>query len=129
MYAKHKGGRKQDFFRWLGSYRRMRFITRHLPPQLVFRVWKAYVDLFWPLTRRLWKSDPGRKFAQRVLLMKDFLKNYDVPEELRKNWVVMNGIDGMCARFENRQHIDTITRWFAEAGFEGAEIFYGPNGE
>ena len=128
VYAKHKGGRKQDFFRWLGSYRRMRFITKRLPPRLVFNLWKAYVELLWPVTRQLWKSDPGRKFAQRVLLMKDFLKKYDLPDDLRKSWIIMNGIDGMCARYENRQHLDTITRWFAESGFAEAEVFYGPNG-
>ena len=128
VYSKHKGGRKQDFFRWLGSYRRMRFITKHLPPLLVFRVWKAYVELCWPLARRLWKSDSGKKIAQRVLLMKDFLKKYDVSDELRKNWIIMNGIDGMCARYENRQHLKTIAQWFVEEGFQDAEVFYGPNG-
>ncbi len=128
VYAKHKGGRYQDFFNWLGSYRRMRFITRHLPPRLVHALWRRYVEAVWPLIRWLWRRPRGRKYSQRIFLVKDYLKHYEVPEEVRKQWAIMNGIDGLCARYENRQSLATMERWFREAGFTAVEVFYGPNG-
>lgn len=121
---------KKGVWRWLTSYRRLRWLTRHIEVDTIHRLSKAYVTRMWPVARWLWGSGRvGRWVARYVLLLKDRRrKGLIVPDAIEKEWLVLILIDQLSAHHDKPQSIPTVRHWFEDASIEQIEVFHGGNG-
>ena len=122
---------KEGVWKWLTSYRRVRWITRYMSVEKVHAFSKSYVDAIWPVTKWLWQHGRfGRKLASYVFLVKDrfWRKGLNVSDEVQKESLVLHFIDQLCAYHDKPQSIETIRRWFENQNLSEVEVFKGGNG-
>jgi SAM-dependent methyltransferase len=121
---------KKGPWAWLTSYRRLRWLTRHMNVGTVHSLSRVYVELAYPLARRLWRHGRiGRRVANAILLLRNRRrKGLDVSPEVEKEWLVLHLVDQLCAYHDKPQSIDEVQRWFAEASLGSSEVFHGGNG-
>lgn len=122
---------KEGVWKWLTSYRRLHWITRHMSVKSVHAMSKVYVDAVWPVTKWLWKfGKTGRRIARYVFLTKDrfWRKGLDVSDEVQKESLVLHFIDQLCAYHDHPQSLSTVKNWFLDANIKNAEVFKGGNG-
>lgn len=117
-------------WRWLTSYRRLRWLTRHLKVETVDGLARPYVELAYPLARRMWAQGRiGRRTARALLLLKDNRrKGLEVSPEVEKEWLVLTLLDQLCSYHDKPQTVEEVRRWFEEASLPHCEVFHGGNG-
>ena len=122
---------KEGIWKWLTSYRRLHWITRHMNVKHVHTVSRVYVNMVWPITKWLWSFGKiGRRIARYVFLTKDrfWRKGLDVSDEVQKESLVLHLIDQLCAYHDIPQSVDTVKHWFASENIQSAEVLKGGNG-
>lgn len=122
---------KEGIWKWLTSYRRLHWITRHMSVKKVHTISKIYVDVIWPITKWLWKfGRSGRRIARYLFLTKDrfWRKGINVSDEVQKESLVLHFIDQLCAYHDHPQSPDTVKHWFKIEQMEDVEVIKGGNG-
>jgi len=122
---------KEGIGKWLTSYRRIHWLTRHMNVKTVHTLSKNYVNIIWPLTKSLWGlGRNGRRIARYVFLVKDrfWRKGLNVSDEVQKESLVLHFIDQLCAYYDNPQTLKTIQHWFETENLKNIEVFKGGNG-
>ncbi len=122
---------KEGLWKWLTSYRRLRWITRYLSAEKINAISKVYVDLTWPITKWLWSfGKAGRRIARYVFLMKDrfWRKGLNVSDEVQKESLVLHLIDQLCAYHDKPQSPETVRYWFESENITDIKVFKGGNG-
>ena len=122
---------KEGLWKWLTSYRRLHWFTRHINVKYIHTLSKIYVDAVWPITKWLWSfGKGGRRIARYVFLVKDrfWRKGLDVTDDVQKESLVLHFIDQLCAYYDKPQSISTVNQWFESEHFNEINVFKGGNG-
>lgn len=106
----------------------VRPVTKKLPPNILYSLCSGYVSLMWPLAKvihRIPRIGPGLNWR---LLIPDYMASYALPDEISREWAVLDCFDMLSPAYDNPQTIETLRSWFAETGCRDVEIKYGYNG-
>jgi SAM-dependent methyltransferase len=119
---------KRTFFAtFLATKYYVRFLTRRLEPQRLYRFTRKWVDFWWPLCRVISKVPKIGNSLNWRLLVADYA-SYGLQGDLLKEWAYLDTFDMLSPRYDLPQTLGTVRRWFREAGLEGVEAHYGYNG-
>jgi hypothetical protein len=105
----------------------VRPLTRRLPPELLYRLVRRYIDCMWPLAslvRRIPRLGPALNWR---LLVADYSKTGLTGERL-KEWAYLDTFDMLAPRYDSPQTLAAVRGWFAAAGLTEVEVGYGYNG-
>lgn len=102
-------------------------ITRRIKPQWLYPMVEAYVRTLWPLTRWVHRFRYGRHFNWRLLIA-DYQGMFPLPENLLRDWAVLDTFDMLAPAYDQPQTPETVRRWFEEARFRSFELGEGING-
>lgn len=105
----------------------LRPMLRHVPPDRLYRWSKAYVTFLWPLAKRVGKL-PGGTNVNKALMIVDYRGQLPLSEEMLLEWAILDTFDWLSAYYNKPQRLETVRRWFAEAGFDEVDVRYGHNG-
>lgn len=104
-----------------------RGVTKRIPPDILFDLIRWYVPKWLPIDTRI-KQIPA---LGRVLGMLIPCWNYwylPLSREQQLEWAVLDTFDALASRYDSPQTLDTVQRWFEEAGLEEIRVRYGGNG-
>lgn len=128
-YLKSGGSLVIDVYRSGGIISKLRrcirLITRHLPPEKLYKVCARYIERIWPLVKFLDRSG-NKKFIG--LLLVPYYKQYGLSEVMLKEWALLDLFDILSATYEHRVSLGTVQNWFREAKMHHVEVHYGYNG-
>jgi hypothetical protein len=62
------------------------------------------------------------------LLVADYRGVFDLPDDLLREWAILDTFDMLSPRYDFPQTQDTLKAWFAQAGMTDVEVHYGYNG-
>ncbi len=104
----------------------LRPFTRQMPPDRLYGLVKAWVDLMWPVARMIRLLPKGYAINWRLLVADySFL---GLQGEMLKEWSYLDTFDMLAPRYDSPQRIATVKRWAAEAALQDAEVEYTPHG-
>lgn len=106
----------------------VRPVTKRLPPRFLYSLCSGYVGLMWPLAKvihRIPRFGPGLNWR---LLIPDYMSSYALPDEILREWAILDCFDMLSPAYDNPQTIEAVRSWFAEAGCQDVEVKYGYNG-
>lgn len=105
----------------------VRPITKRLAPETLYALCEKYVSLMWPAVRLIGKLPKGRQINWSLLIA-DYRGVYALPEQILKEWAMLDTFDMLSPRYDSPQSLSTVIAWFAKAGLENTEVHYGCNG-
>lgn len=94
---------------WLSPF------TKRMNPEKLYKIVYIVVPILFPVKMWVTEKIPFAKYFSffiHVAYHKGFLPY----------------IDKLAPAYDKPQRINTVKRWFVDAGFENVEIYYGPNG-
>jgi len=103
-----------------------RHLTKRIPPKYLYPLTKRYVQTMWPLTGVIYKA--AGNWINWLLLVSEYRGIYDLPDEILREWAILDTFDGLSPAFDTPQHEETLRRWFEEARLEAVEVHEGYNG-
>lgn len=112
--------------RWSSKYW-VRPLTTRLPPATLRRIVEWYVPRWLPIDARLARVPRLGPYLVSVVPCWNYTGWLDDPEELRA-WAVLDTFDALSARYDKPQTIESVEKWFDEAGFEAVYVRQGGNG-
>ncbi len=115
----------EPFYR---NYYWLRPLTRRMPDRSLYRCVQRYVHALWPLTRQIARVPVVGRYLNRMLLIHDYRNRYPLTEEQLKEWAVLDAFDNLSPRYDQRQTLTTVKRWFDEAAMADVDVQYGYNG-
>jgi len=105
----------------------VRPFTKGMAPEKLYKWTKKYVDLWWPLAKRLRKSKLGQKLISRFIADRsDYLPN--VSDSMLKEWAYLDTFDWFSPAFDQPKTRREFESWYREAGLNNIEVHYGFNG-
>jgi len=111
----------------LGTKYWVRPITRRMPPRLLYRITSRYVELMWPLARRVQHIPKLGRFLSWRLLVPDYSNVVNDEREL-KEWARLDIFDMLAPRYDKPARLSTVRRWCADLRFADARAHRGYNG-
>ncbi|MBN1689284.1 MAG: class I SAM-dependent methyltransferase [Candidatus Omnitrophica bacterium] len=105
----------------------IRWLTRHIPPETLYKMCDKYVRGMWPLVNFIHRL-PGGMYINWALLIREYRDLYPLTEEQLKEWAVLDTFDGLSAYYDKPQKLSTVQQWFEESGLINTEVHYGHNG-
>jgi len=63
-----------------------------------------------------------------MLLVADYRGVYDLPEDILREWAILDTFDLLSPAYGQPQTLKTVREWFKEAGLCDVEANYGYNG-
>jgi SAM-dependent methyltransferase len=105
----------------------VRPVTRRMSSEALHRACRRWVHAAWPVARRVARL-PGGRLLNQLLLVQDNGRLYDLTDEQRREWAVLDTFDILSPRYDSPQRLRRVRRWFEEAGLEAVEVHYGWNG-
>jgi hypothetical protein len=120
-------------------YRRTKFHTkyvarglttrlfRHTSPEKAYSLTRRWVDLMWPLSKRISRMPRYGPKINWLLLVPDYSKQ-GVKGNLMKEWAYLDAFDMLAPSYDSPQTIATIKQWFKEANMGNVIVKYGYNG-
>lgn len=111
----------------LGTKYWVRPATRRVPPERLYHYTRRYVDVMWPIARRIRRIPKIGKALNWRLLIADY-SNEIVDDETLKQWAYLDTFDMLSPRYDIPQRLSTVKRWCAEAELDDSEVVYGYNG-
>ncbi len=103
----------------------LRPITMRMDRERLYRVVERAVDLLLPLAKPL-RRVAGRA-GVRLLPICEYT-HLGLSPEVNREWAVLDTFDMYSPAHDHPQTLDTLARWFAEAGFVNVHVARGPNG-
>ncbi len=123
VYRKPQGLR-----RLLATKYWIRPLTRRLPPAALYGMTRAYVRLMWPLSRVISRIPWIGKKLNWMLLVADYRGVYEMSEEHLREWAILDTFDMLAPAYDEPQSLETMRRWFDQAGLAEIDVQYGYNG-
>jgi SAM-dependent methyltransferase len=123
VYAKKEGLKEKMTTKYW-----VRPVTKRLPHKFLYSLCASYVRLMWPLARiihRIPRIGPGINWR---LLIPDYMASYSLSDEILREWAILDCFDMLSPTYDRPQKIETVTKWFTEAGCRDIEVSYGYNG-
>lgn len=128
-YLKPGGHLAVDVYRkWAGIKRLfdtkywVRPVTKNLPPEKLYAWVSRYIEWMWPLARL---SNRIPYFGIRLnwkLLIADYRGIYPLPDEMLKEWAILDTFDMLSPAYDYPQAIQTVQRWFGDAQLVDIDI-------
>ncbi|MEW6304438.1 MAG: methyltransferase domain-containing protein [Verrucomicrobiota bacterium] len=106
----------------------VRPFTRGKPAETLYPKTKAYIEAMWPLATFLGKIPKFGRWLNWRLVIADYRGMYDLPEEVFKEWAILDTFDMLSPAYDYPQTIETFKAWFEKAGLRDIEVHYGYNG-
>ena len=103
-----------------------RHVTKRIPAERLYPAVRRYVELMWPVSGVI--NRVAGNWVNWLLLVQDYRGMYDLPEEDLKEWAILDSFDALSPRYDQPQSLETVRRWFAEAGLDEVDVRYGYNG-
>ncbi len=104
-----------------------RLLTRHMEPERLYALTRAWIDLVWPLSRAIGKIPRAGRLINWRLLVADY-SALGLADAALKEWAVLDTFDMLSPRYDAPQTLATVRRWFTEAGLTDVDVHYGYNG-
>ncbi len=123
VYARRKGLKDRVATKYW-----VRPVTKRLPHRFLYSLCNSYIHLMWPLARvihRIPRIGPGLNWR---FLIPDYMASYALPDEILREWAILDCFDMLSPAYDNPQTIETVALWFTEARCRDVEIKYGYNG-
>ncbi len=110
------------------TYYWFRPVTYRMPPERLYGWVQRYVNAMWPLSSRIARLPKLGRIVNRMMLIHDYRSRYTLSDEQLKQWAVLDTFDNLAPRFDQRQTLSTMKRWFAECDLANIDVKYGYNG-
>jgi ubiquinone/menaquinone biosynthesis C-methylase UbiE len=124
--------RKSGVLGMLNHWRKTRYMVRPLvkgvPPDILYARCQRYIHTMWPLARLLNRIPRGGNKLNWLLLIPDYGPHYGLPDNIARDWAVLDLFDILSPAYDQPQTIETVRAWFAQAGMMAVEVHYGYNG-
>ena len=119
---------KKTFFATvLGTKYYVRWLTRHMDPDRLYRFTKRWVDTLWPLCALIRKIPRLGPSINWRLLVADY-SGVGLRGDMLKEWAYLDTFDMLSPHYDAPQTLTTLRRWFEESGLERVDVRYGYNG-
>jgi len=100
----------------------VRFWTKHLSPETLYRQVKCHTAFWWPILPLLRKIPwLGARLAQ-LLMICDYRGVYPLSEKHLREWAVLDTFDMLSPAFDAPQFPETVRAWCEQAGLLNVEI-------
>lgn len=110
----------------------LRPFTKRITNDKLYDLIQKLVPKLYPVKMWITEKVPfGKYFAFFIPVAYDrgFVPYADeLSYEQNLEWSIMNTFDKFAPRYDNPQRLNTVKKWFADAGLENVEVRYGPNG-
>lgn len=103
----------------------LRPITTRMDRGTLFRVIGVVAPRLVPLSASL-RRIAGPAGARLIPILQ--YAHWGLPDELNRQWAVLDTFDMYSPAHDHPQTIDEVRSWFASAGFEDVFVGHGPNG-
>jgi SAM-dependent methyltransferase len=103
----------------------LRPVTKRMEKELLYRIVSHGVPTLIPFAKFL-RRVAGRVGA-RVLPIVEY-SHLGLPSELNREWAILDTFDMYSPSHDHPQSLETVNRWFREAGFMDVVVRLGPNG-
>ncbi len=119
---------KKTFFRtYLAPKYSVRRLTRNMEPKRLYQLTRRWIDLMWPLSRLISKIPRIGPTLNWRLLIPDYSR-LGLQGSILKEWAYLDVFDMLAPRYDSPQTIQTLLKWFEEAGMTDIVVQYGYNG-
>lgn len=133
-FLKQGGSITIDVYRKFKGLRRIvetkywvRPITKRINLEQLYIWCKRYIEMMWPLAKTINKFPRGKNINW-MLLIADYIGRYGLSNEMAKEWAILDTFDMLSPRYDNPQTLETVRKWFADAGLADIDVHYGYNG-
>lgn len=110
-----------------GSKYWVRPLTKRIPPPILYKFCKLWVNLWWGITGLSIKIT-GRRFLSWFLLIADYRGVYLLSDEIQKEWSILDSFDMLSPAYDFPQTLTSVRSWFDKAKLVNIEVNYGYNG-
>jgi 2-polyprenyl-3-methyl-5-hydroxy-6-metoxy-1,4-benzoquinol methylase len=132
QYLKKNGNLVIDVYKktpsaYLAAKYYVRFFTKNMEANKLYRCTKKYVDFMWPIAniiRRIPKIGPKINWA---LCIADY-SQIGLKDEMLKEWAYLDTFDMLSPCYDYPQTLKTVKKWFQDAGLSDVDAHYGYNG-
>ena len=132
QYLKNDGKLVIDVYKktlsvYLAAKYYVRFFTKNMNADKLYKYTKKYVDFMWPIAniiRRIPKIGPKINWA---LCMADYSR-LGLKDNMLKEWTYLDTFDMLSPRYDYPQTLKTVKKWFQDAVLSDIDIHYGYNG-
>jgi ubiquinone/menaquinone biosynthesis C-methylase UbiE/uncharacterized protein YbaR (Trm112 family) len=107
----------------------VRPVTKRLRPETLYALCKKGIEIMWPVAKLIDRLPQYHaKLLTQLLLIADYRGLYDLPEELLKEWAILDTFDMLSPAYDQPQTLRTVQNWFRNAKLLNWEVTYGYNG-
>jgi SAM-dependent methyltransferase len=111
----------------LGTKYWVRPLTRRLSPRTLYRLTSRYVDLMWPVARRLRRIPKLGRALNWRLLIGDY--SGDIADDLvLREWAKLDTFDMLAPEYDKPARLRSLQRWCEEMPVAGVQVHAGYNG-
>jgi SAM-dependent methyltransferase len=103
----------------------LRPLTKRVDRRRLYRIIAAATPPLVPLS--VWLYRLAGRFGARLLPIVQY-HHLGLPAAVNREWAVLDTFDMYAPAHDHPQTLNTVRRWYEEAGFVGVCVEYGPNG-
>jgi uncharacterized protein YbaR (Trm112 family)/ubiquinone/menaquinone biosynthesis C-methylase UbiE len=111
----------------LGTKYWVRPLTRRVAPERLYRLTSRYVDLMWPIARRIRRIPKVGRILNWRLLLGDY-SDVIADDETLRQWAKLDTFDMLAPRYDKPARAKTLRRWGVESELTSVEVHEGYNG-
>jgi len=100
----------------------LRPLTIHFPHRVLLAVIEEMIPFLLPFSNVLSRLPKG-KHIRHMLPIANYKDIYPLNDQQLREWAVLDTFDMLSARYDYPQTVETIRKWFSEAGFDNIEVF------
>ena len=102
-------------------------ITRHMSPDVLFRVVRWYIPKWLPVDTII-KRVPYLGSALGMLIPCWNYSHLPLTKEQQREWAILDTFDALASQYDSPQTLGNVEEWFRDAGLEEIDVRYGGNG-
>ncbi len=99
----------------------VRPITRRIPPRTLYKATSRYVELMWPVARRVRRIPKIGKALNWRLLIGDY-SDVITDDEVLRDWAQLDTFDMLSPMYDQPIRISTARRWCEETGLVAVRV-------
>ena len=102
-------------------------IAKRMSPDLLFRVIEWYVPKWLPVDTVIKRIPVLGPMLGMAIPCWNY-SYFPLTKQQQQEWAILDTFDALASRYDCPQTLDTVQRWFEEAGLEEIRVGYGGNG-
>ena len=99
-----------------------------MAPERLYASCKRYINKMWRIASIIHKIPRIGSRLNWILLIPDYRDTFPLPEELLREWAILDAFDILAPVYDSPQYIETVREWFTRAGLADVSVKYGYNG-